>query len=81
MAIPDLGWIPATELAPLIRGKQVSPVEVVDEALARIERLNPSLNCFAAVTAEEARDGAVAAEVAVMTGEALGSLHGVPVSI
>ena len=49
--------------------------------LARIERLNPTLNCFCTVTAEEARDAALAAEVAVMTGEELGPLHGVPVSI
>ena len=81
MATPDLGWIPATELAALIRSKRVSPVEVVDAVLARVERLNPSLNCFGTVTAEEARDAAVAAEVAVMTGETLGPLHGVPVSI
>jgi len=81
MATPDLGWIPATELAALIRSKKVSPVEVVDAVLARVERLNPTLNCFGTVTAEEARDAAVAAEVAVMTGETLGPLHGVPVSI
>ena len=81
MASPDLVWIPALELAALIRSKQVSPVEVMDAVLARIERLNPTLNCFGAVTAEEARDAAVAAEVAVMTGEELGPLHGVPVSI
>jgi Asp-tRNA(Asn)/Glu-tRNA(Gln) amidotransferase A subunit family amidase len=81
MATPDLAWIPATELAGLIRAKKVSPVEVVDAVLARIERLNPTLNCFVAVTAEEARDAALSAEVAVMTGEELGPLHGVPVSI
>jgi aspartyl-tRNA(Asn)/glutamyl-tRNA(Gln) amidotransferase subunit A len=81
MATPDLAWVPARELAALIRSKQLSPVEVVDATLARIERLDPVLNCFATVTAEEARDAAVAAEVAVMTGEALGPLHGVPVSI
>ena len=81
MATPDLGWIPATELAALIRSKKVSPVEVVDAVLARVERLNPKLNCFATVTAEEARDAALSAEVAVMTGEELGPLHGVPVSI
>ena len=81
MATSDLGWIPATELAALIRSKQVSPVEVVGAVLARVERLNPTLNCFAAVTAEEARDAALSAEVAVMTGEELGPLHGVPVSI
>jgi Asp-tRNA(Asn)/Glu-tRNA(Gln) amidotransferase A subunit family amidase len=81
MGTPDLGWLPAVELAALIRSKQVSPVEVVDALLARIERVNGALNCFATVTAEEARDAAVAAEVAVMTGEPLGPLHGVPVSI
>ncbi|HEY7253918.1 MAG TPA: amidase [Methylomirabilota bacterium] len=81
MATPDLVWLPAQEVAGLIRAKKVSPVEVVDAVLARIERLNPALNCFATVTAEEARDAAIAAEVAVMTGEALGPLHGVPVSI
>jgi Asp-tRNA(Asn)/Glu-tRNA(Gln) amidotransferase A subunit family amidase len=81
MAAPDLVWLPAQEVAGLIRAKKVSPVEVVDAVLARIERLNPALNCFATVTAEEARDAAVAAEVAVMTGETLGPLHGVPVSI
>jgi len=77
----DLVWRPALELAALVRSKQVSPVEVVEAVLARIERLNPTLNCFAAVTADEARDAAVAAEVEVMTGEELGPLHGVPVSI
>jgi aspartyl-tRNA(Asn)/glutamyl-tRNA(Gln) amidotransferase subunit A len=81
MATPDLVWLPAQEVAGLIRAKKVSPVEVVDAVLARIERLNPALNCFATVTAEEARDAAIAAEVAVMTGETLGPLHGVPVSI
>ena len=81
MATPDLAWLPAVDLAALIRRKAVSPVEVVDAVLARIERLNPRLNAFCTVTAEEAREAAVAAEVAVMTGEALGLLHGVPVSV
>jgi aspartyl-tRNA(Asn)/glutamyl-tRNA(Gln) amidotransferase subunit A len=81
MGSADLGWLAARELAALIRGKQVSPVEAVETVLSRIDRLNPGLNGFAAVTAEEARDAAMAAEVAVMTGEVLGPLHGVPVSI
>ena len=81
MAAADLPWRSAQELAALIRGKQVSPVEVVEVLLARIERLNPTLNCYATVTAEEAREAAVAAEVEVVTGEILGALHGVPVSI
>jgi aspartyl-tRNA(Asn)/glutamyl-tRNA(Gln) amidotransferase subunit A len=79
--IPELAWSSAIELAELIRRKTVSPVDVIDAVLARIERQNPRLNAFCTVTAEEARDAAVAAEVAVMTGEPLGSLHGVPVSV
>jgi aspartyl-tRNA(Asn)/glutamyl-tRNA(Gln) amidotransferase subunit A len=77
----DLGWLSALELAALIRKKEVSPVEVVEAILARIERINPELNAFCTVTAEEARDAAAAAEVAVMTGEPLGPLHGVPFSV
>jgi aspartyl-tRNA(Asn)/glutamyl-tRNA(Gln) amidotransferase subunit A len=79
--VDDLGWLSALDLAGLIRKKAVSPVEVVDVVLARIERLNPRLNAFCAVTAEEAREAALAAEVAVMTGEPLGPLHGVPFSV
>jgi aspartyl-tRNA(Asn)/glutamyl-tRNA(Gln) amidotransferase subunit A len=81
MAASDLAWLPALELAGLIRNKAVSPVEVVDAVLARIERVNPSLNAFCTVTAEDAREAALAAEVAVMTGEPLPPLHGVPFSV
>ena len=81
MASADLVWLSALELASLIRRKAVSPVEATDAVLARLERLNPSLNCFCTVTADEARDAAVAAEVAVMTGEEIGPLHGVPFSV
>ena len=81
MASTDLAWLSALELASLIRRKAVSPVEVTEAVLTRLERLNPSLNCFCTATAEEARDAAVAAEVAVMTGEELGPLHGVPFSV
>jgi Asp-tRNA(Asn)/Glu-tRNA(Gln) amidotransferase A subunit family amidase len=70
MATPDLVWIPATELAGLIRSKKVSPVEVVEAVLARVERLNPTLNCFGAVTVEEARRRG-GRRVSVMTGEKL----------
>ena len=80
MASDDLCWLPALELASLIRAKKVSPVEVTEAVLARIERLNPALNAFCTVTTDEARDAAQAAEVSVMTGEELGPLHGVPVS-
>jgi Asp-tRNA(Asn)/Glu-tRNA(Gln) amidotransferase A subunit family amidase len=81
MAPSDLAWLPALELAGLIRTKAVSPVDVIDAVLARIERLNHGLNAFCTVTAEDAREAASAAEVAVMTGESLGHLHGVPFSV
>src|SRR5688572_13407837 len=77
----DLCFLPAVELAARIRARQVSPVEVVDAVLARIEALNPRLNAFAFVHADEARELARAAEAAVLRGDDLGPLHGVPVSI
>jgi aspartyl-tRNA(Asn)/glutamyl-tRNA(Gln) amidotransferase subunit A len=56
-------------------------VEVVDAVLARIERLNPTLNAYCTVTATAARAAAKEAEAAVMRGDPLGILHGVPVSV
>lgn len=77
----ELCFTPAIELADLIRRKTLSPVEVTEAILARIARLNPALNAYCTITADEARDAARAAEGAVMRGEALGPLHGVPISI
>src|SRR5258708_7218268 len=79
----DMGlcFMSATELVIAIRTKQVSPVEVTEAILAQIERLNPELNAFCVVTADSARQAARTAEQAVMRGETLGPLHGVPVSI
>jgi len=71
----------ALTLARLIRDKQVSPVAVVEAVLARIEMLQPTVNAFITVTAEEARAAARRAEAAVMGGERLGPLHGVPFSV
>ena len=71
----------ALTLAHRIRTKQVSPVAVVDAVLQRIEALQPKVNAFITVTADEARDAARRAEAAVMAGEPLGPLHGVPFSV
>jgi Asp-tRNA(Asn)/Glu-tRNA(Gln) amidotransferase A subunit family amidase len=81
MDTTELCFTPATELVAAIRTKKLSPVEVIDAVLARIEALNPRLNAFLAVDAERARAAARQAEAAVMHGEALGLLHGLPVSI
>jgi aspartyl-tRNA(Asn)/glutamyl-tRNA(Gln) amidotransferase subunit A len=77
----ELGFAPATELAGLIRARKLSPVELTRAVLDRIERLNPTLNAFVTVTAEAALAAARRAEQAVMSGEALGPIHGVPFSV
>jgi aspartyl-tRNA(Asn)/glutamyl-tRNA(Gln) amidotransferase subunit A len=81
MSGADLCYTPATELAPLIRAKKLSPVELTRAVLERIERLNPIVNAFCTVTADLALDAARAAEAAVVKGGRLGPLHGIPVSI
>jgi aspartyl-tRNA(Asn)/glutamyl-tRNA(Gln) amidotransferase subunit A len=77
----ELAFTPATELAALIRRKALSPVELTEAILGRIERSNPALNAYCTVTAEEALAEARAAETAVLRGEPLGPLHGLPISI
>ena len=72
---------PATELSRRIRDKSLSPVELTQAVLARIERLNPKLNAICTLTAESALAEARAAEAAVMKGGPLGLLHGLPVTI
>jgi len=65
----------------MIRRRTLSPVEIMDAVLARIEALNPRLNAYLTVDAEGAREQAKAAEAVVMRGETLKPLHGLPVSI
>src|SRR5881398_650051 len=77
----DLAFTSAAELAALIAQRVVSPVEIVDIVLDRIERTQPTLNAFITVCADNARAAAKAAEAAVMRGDALGPLHGVPFAV
>ncbi len=81
MSDTDLLFTPATQAAARIRQKKISPVEYLDTVLKAAEKAAPTLNCFREVMAEEARRDAKRAEEAVMRGEPLGPLHGVPVSI
>ncbi len=69
------------ELAPRLRRKEVSPVEVTRACLDRIERLNPALNAFITVSAELALEEARAAEIEIARGEWRGPLHGIPVAL
>jgi Asp-tRNA(Asn)/Glu-tRNA(Gln) amidotransferase A subunit family amidase len=71
----------ATEIAEQIRDRQVSPVEVAQNHLERIARLNPQLNAFVDHQPEVVLAQARAAEKAVQLGDLLGPLHGVPLSI
>jgi Asp-tRNA(Asn)/Glu-tRNA(Gln) amidotransferase A subunit family amidase len=80
MADLELCYTPATELARRLRAGELSPVELVDNALARIEQVQPTLNCFAFVYPEEAREAARAAERDLARGVA-GPLAGVPIAI
>jgi Asp-tRNA(Asn)/Glu-tRNA(Gln) amidotransferase A subunit family amidase len=69
------------EVVNKIRTKEISPLEIIDAHLARIEKLQPKLNAFVQVDAEGARRQALAAETGVLRGEAVGALHGVAISI
>ncbi len=72
MEATDLCYMPATELAASIRRKEVSAVEVIDAVLDRIERVDPTVNAFALVLADEAREAAGRADEALARGEAAG---------
>ena len=71
----------ARELARLIRTRAVSPVEVLDAYLKVIEALNPKLNAIVTLVADQARDRARQAETAVLKGEPLGPMHGLPIGV
>ena len=82
MTSDELCWLSATDLAALIRRRKVSPVEVVEGVLDRIERLNPQVNAYVTVTADQARRAARAAERALgHRRPEVGPLHGVPFSV
>ena len=81
MSSDDLAFAPAWRIREMVASKEVSPRELVDLFLKRIEDLDPKLHSYLTVSAEEARAAAARAEEAVSRGEDLGPLHGVPVSI
>ena len=77
----DLTFLPAVTLAQHIREKKVSALELAEAHLEKIEKLNPRLNAFVEVDPGRVRREARDADAAVMSGRALGPLHGVPISI
>jgi aspartyl-tRNA(Asn)/glutamyl-tRNA(Gln) amidotransferase subunit A len=76
----ELFYQDATKLAELIRTKEVSPVEVMQAHIDRIEATNPKVNAIVTI-ADDALKAAKAAEAAVLSGAELGPLHGVPFTV
>jgi aspartyl-tRNA(Asn)/glutamyl-tRNA(Gln) amidotransferase subunit A len=81
MTADELCCLSLEDVAARIAAKDVSPVEVTEAVLARIERLNPKLNAFITVSADRARAQARAAEREIAAGTYRGVLHGVPVAV
>lgn len=78
--VEALTYFDATKLSELIRSREVSPVEVVQAHLERIEDVDPELNAIVALS-PDALENAKAAEAAVLRGDDLGPLHGVPFTV
>jgi Asp-tRNA(Asn)/Glu-tRNA(Gln) amidotransferase A subunit family amidase len=79
--MPAMTSLSAVAIAQLVSTRELSPVEVVEAHLARIQKLNPALNAFVHVDNEVALAQARAAQEAVLRREELGPLHGVPISV
>ena len=77
----EITSLSASEIAELVRARQLSPVEAVESHLARIEKLHPKINAFVELDTDRALRQARAAEASVMRNDQLGALHGVPISI
>jgi Asp-tRNA(Asn)/Glu-tRNA(Gln) amidotransferase A subunit family amidase len=80
-AVDELCALSAVEARRRIGTKELSPVELLDACIARIERVNPAINAVTATDFGRAREAAQAAEAAVLAGEPLPLLHGLPVGV
>ncbi|HET6197896.1 MAG TPA: amidase [Acetobacteraceae bacterium] len=74
-------FLPVHTQAAEIAARRLSPVDLVDEYLARIDRLEPKLQAFVSVNVANARLAAEAADKAIRSGHAVGPLHGIPIAI
>ena len=70
-----------TDARPRIATRELSPVELLESCIARIEAVNPAVNAVITTCFDRARDEARAAERAVRSGDQLGLIHGLPVAI
>ncbi|MDB5526631.1 MAG: amidase [Rhizobium sp.] len=81
MTTTEIAFTPAAELSAAMRSKEISPVEVTKSVLDRIDRYDGQVNAFATLMAESAMETAREAEAAIMRGDTLGPLHGIPTTI
>ena len=81
MAFDDLHYLEITELARLLASRKLSPVELTEAMLRRIERVDPGLKSYALVTPELALAQARAAEQMLGRRQVLSQLHGVPIAV
>jgi aspartyl-tRNA(Asn)/glutamyl-tRNA(Gln) amidotransferase subunit A len=81
MQATDVSHLSLCEAAALIKARSVSPQELTEEYLSRIERLNPRINAYVQVTHERARDDARRATEEIASGTYRGPLHGVPIGL
>ncbi|HLZ11959.1 MAG TPA: amidase [Candidatus Acidoferrum sp.] len=79
--MPPLHYSSLSQLADLLRTKQISPVEIIDSQLARIATLQPKINAFVHLDPEAARENAIVAAQAVAHNKTVGPLHGIPLTI
>jgi aspartyl-tRNA(Asn)/glutamyl-tRNA(Gln) amidotransferase subunit A len=77
----DLTRLTLREASDLVRAKKASPVDLTKACLTRIERANPTLNCFITITADSALQQARDAEAEIARGKWRGPLHGVPIAL
>lgn len=77
----DIAFLSVAELASGLESKQLSPVEAVEAYLERIQRIDPQVNSYITVCADEARREARDAEAAILSGEYRGPLHGIPIAV
>ena len=77
----ELPLLDLSDVSRAVQKKEVSPVELTQACLARIEKLNPHLNAFITVTGTEALDAARKAEAEIARGEWKGPLHGIPLAV
>jgi aspartyl-tRNA(Asn)/glutamyl-tRNA(Gln) amidotransferase subunit A len=81
MSVESLASRSALELAYLVRTRAISPTEIVEDVLELADQLQPRLNAFVVLDHRGARAAAKLAEAAVMRGDPLGVLHGVPATV